>query len=302
MSLEFAVRTASGRFTSIGPNAVMTLKGLAAFKEAAVSVPGPNGVLLRDKIVPLLESLPIQDDSRFTPKTSADDLRLDECGYQSGFAAVTAPCLVLAHFMSESITFQPRSHAATIFTHDPSSWGWEAAARLMAHEKLIKTHAAQCRATVRMNVLRNAAKHHDELTCGSVYVRFPDTAADLAQHKSYAVYSPSAGGYANVQWTFGSLAGARLFESAETAQRAAERARHNNLLQVVELDMTITRAVSQVGAPNGAQKHPIEEALVLIQRRQLEQALEQADVAALRARLTQLEGQPQDVPIPRKKM
>ena len=306
MPQVFAIRTANGRFANLENTSIMTVRALAAFSALAQSVTGPKGDVLRTVVVPLFNAMP-QAMCRFHPKTTTDTERLKKwSATDTDYQWVDTDCITLAGLGTESVRFGPRDHEVnTPFTTNPDTWGWIQAQELLAHEKLIKAHAAACGATIQFNVLKAAVRNHVALTEGTMVLRVPDTAVDLACSKSYAIYSPEAGGYANPQWVYGTLAGARLFESPEVANtNAKKRSGCSNGTQVVEVDMSISRVVNNIGPQAINAKHPIDEALVVIHRRQIEDALKEADVEALRRRLAELEGPDTNVERapPRKKM
>ena len=296
MSKLFSVQLPSGRFASLTITPVVSQSGLTALEAYAQNLPGPDGDLLRGTIIPALSAFPMTlRPATFTPPNPAPNTTY----------VTSEQWLVVATPDAETAHFRLVDHErATPFTAQANTWGWKEASVLHAHADLIKKHAALCtqQPYIDLSALAAAARRYDQLCSGAISVREPDVEHDVATGVSYAIYSPEMGGYATPQWSFGPLASARLFESIESLKKNEGTQRHARImgLQVVQVDLAIAQVTETLGPPNTDVDNAMSDALALVQRRALEQALHMADVDALRRRLSELEGTP--AAPPRKKM
>jgi len=110
----------------------------------------------------------------------------------------------------------------------------------------------------------------------------------LASADAFAIYLPRSQGYLNDKGSIAVLGGARLFESAEAASRTITSRRLASQDAVVVTVEARVKGVDPIIAPSG-DLGPLGLALAHEEARQLKEALAQATVESLRARLAELE-------------
>ena len=298
---QFSFATPRGLFGNPTADVIMTEHGFGVFKERAEHTREPQRTVILNTIIPALERLSRQE--AWSDNEAPNDIA-EAPADGNRYAHVSA--LVVARVGTEMPRFDPgyRKERNCSFTSNPATWGWDEAKILLDNQRVLNAHATACGVTVRLSALKMARRRQEEMDQGVLSVRAPDPASDLGQGTSFAIYRGrnDGGGYATADWQWGALNGARLFETAAAAERCIKNnfSSRSDDITIVAITLALTSVVPRATQPQN--NGPLQEALAQQQRRQIQEALDQADVSALRARLAVLEGPTPEPTIPRKKM
>ena len=295
---KYALATPKGLFVNITPLGLMTERALGIFERYVDRVQGPDANTLRDVVLPLLKSLP-RAMCRFDSPAQNDVEGQPKKDWRGRTLASTVSCLAVGGWAKEETRFIPRS--ARPFSPDPSSWHWHTALALLAHNKLLQKHAALCEVTVSTSILRACKRRQNDLDAGTLTVRLPEPSLDLGQARPCAVYQTRAdgkGGYLDAKFRPGLLATAQLYETAAAAERELRKRYRVSTpeftnLAIVQTELTITGVVPR--ATETPFSADLSSAVAEMNKRQIEQALAQADIDTIRRRLAELEA---DQPAP----
>lgn len=201
--------------------------------------------------------------------------------------------------------FVSRAQDNNKIPNDIQQWGLGTAIELSQYsrmiEKFIATHDLPI--TYYSNTPKRSNEIKKRLESGEYKMEAYDRIANLAEVEACVVYVAGRnenGGYLNSKGGWGPLGGARLFESSGAAyttirsQRIASAAVVHIGTQVLRLD---EKSTMEKGFAN------LQEAMSIVERKRIEQALNQASYEQLLERLAQFE-QKSDIqtPIRKKKM
>ena len=186
-----------------------------------------------------------------------------------------------------------------------STWGWEQMASLLPHCAALKSVSKALDLTIETKLIRLASRLSADWKSGSLTLREENLDQDLAQSSAWIIFDQRSQKYVDAQWYSAALSAAKLFPTKELALHAIKKSRHSNTdLVPVEVNMQI--ASLDLSVLDDQKAAPLMQAYAIIQREKIEEALRQADVEQLRARLAALEGtdpaQPLSSDRPKKRM
>ena len=189
---------------------------------------------------------------------------------------------------------------------NPEQWGWQPASALakMSTQLGEMIKALDVRITLSMDPFKRgqglAKKFNTEFN-----IKSNDPTADLAEVEAFVLYIPSSSGvpgFLDGRANVSPLSGARMFESAASAA-TTRRSRGLTDAVVVGVHARLTRIAPDQDLRSTPGMDPLREALAFNDRRDIEEALEQATIEQLKARLALLEPPaPEEAPVPRKRM
>lgn len=186
-------------------------------------------------------------------------------------------------------TFATKSPHNDTFPDDYQLWGWEQAGKLQAHTRLISQWVEKNKLWVNpIDSIKKVVKWKQRLDQGEYELKVFDPVEVLAEAESYAIYIPSAhsGGYLDGRGFGGApLAGARMFETAGSAYTTINSRGLSNAV-VVKVKSNLLALDSKSTSTNCGD---ILSAVSLMEKKRLEEALEEASVEQLLARLARLE-------------
>ena len=192
--------------------------------------------------------------------------------------------LHVSNFVSKSNVY---THQSPMSDH-PDRWGWAECVVLAKLAPKIQDIITSQKWEINFNgnALASGKKYLKKFQAGEFSVLIKDTALNLSEVNACGLYSPGSKGYLNEKGGYSPLGGARLFESAEAARRTKKSRSLNDAVVVhiraqltkVEPDQTITGSLGD-----------LQDAIALVERKNIMQALESATAEQLQERLKLLE-------------
>lgn len=170
-------------------------------------------------------------------------------------------------------------------------WGLDAAIKLGAHSKMIEKFIAEhnLHITYKSNTSKRANEIKKRFDAGDYKIEAYDPIANLAEVEACVVYVPGrkgGGGYLNNKGGWGPLGGARLFESSGAAYTTI-RSQRISSAAVVHIGTQVLRLDEKSTLEKGFDN--LQEAMSIVERKRIEQALNQASHEQLLERLAQFE-------------
>lgn len=166
------------------------------------------------------------------------------------------------------------NHQLSITSNNPRNWGWAHAETLMEHATTLRSIAKQLDCNLKFTPIKKAAEWYNKLGT-ELSVREPNSLSDVGRTSGFASYIEDAG-YIDAQGYPNTLSKARLFPNADEARKFASKA------IAVEIEI----GVKHVCDPTSDQR--LIEAVGLLQKERLQEALEKAEIEVLRQRLKDL--------------
>lgn len=173
-------------------------------------------------------------------------------------------------------------------TSNPRNWGWANADDLVAHGPILRSIAKQLDCNVKFTPIKKAAEWYNKLG-KELSVREPDALSDVGRTCGFASYIEGSG-YVDAQGYANTLSKARLFPNADEAR--------NTYPQAIAVEIEI--GVKHVCDPTSDQR--LMEAVGLLQKERLQEALEKAEIDVLRQRLKDLGYDTVENPTAKRKM
>jgi len=169
-------------------------------------------------------------------------------------------------------------------------WGLDAAIKLNTHSKMIEKFIAKHNLLITYkNNTKRATEIKRRLDSGEYKMEAYDPIANLAEVEACVVYVPvrkGGGGYLNSKGGLGPLGGARLFESSGAAYTTI-RSQRISSAAVVHIGTQVLRLDEKSTLEKGFDN--LQEAMSIVERKRIEQALNQASHEQLLERLAQFE-------------
>jgi len=180
------------------------------------------------------------------------------------------------------------NHELNITSNNPRDWGWAHAETLMEHATTLRSIAKQLDCNLKFTPIKKAAEWHNKLGT-ELSVREPNAVSDVGRTSGFASYIEDAG-YIDAQGYPNTLSKARLFPNADEARKANPKA------IAVEIEIGIKHVCDPTS------DHRLIEAVGLLQKERLQEALEQAEIDVLRQRLKDLGYDSVENPTAKRKM
>lgn len=179
------------------------------------------------------------------------------------------------------------------FPEDYTRWGWQACEKLLPHLKMISqwNDKHKLGITVPTEGVKKAVKWKQRLDAGEYQLKVFDPVAVLAEAESYAIYISDLHnkGFLDGRGLSGApLAGARMFETAGSAYTTITSRGLANAVVVKVKSNLLGLDVKSVANQNCGD---ILSAVAIMEKKRLQEALEEASIEQLRNRLTLLEQQ-----------
>lgn len=159
-------------------------------------------------------------------------------------------------------------------TSSPNDWGWPNAENVVAHAAILRAIAKHLDCNVKFTPIKKASEWYNKLGA-ELSVREPQALNDVGRTCGFASYIEGSG-YIDAQGYPNTLSKARLFPNADEARKVDSKA------IAVEIEI----GVKQVCDPTSDQR--LIEAVGLLQKERLEEALQKAEIDVLRQRLKDL--------------
>lgn len=191
-------------------------------------------------------------------------------------------------------TFATKSPHNDEFPDNYAQWGWEQVEKINPHCRMISQWIEKHRLgiTAPTDAIKRVLKWKQRLDNGEYILKVFDPIEVLAEAESFAIYIPAAnggGGFLDGRGYGGApLAGARMFETAGSAYTTISS---RGLRDAVVVN--VKSNLLGLDSKNATSKNceDILGAVALMERRRLEQALEEASIEQLRTHLARLEAQ-----------
>lgn len=159
-------------------------------------------------------------------------------------------------------------------TSSPNDWGWPNAENVVAHAAILRAIAKQLDCNVKFTPIKKAAEWYNKLGT-ELSVREPDALSDVGRTSGFASYIEGSG-YIDAQGYPNTLSKARLFPNADEARKVDSKA------IAVEIEIGVKRVCDSTSDQR------LIEAVGLLQKERLEEALQKAEIDVLRQRLKDL--------------
>lgn len=179
------------------------------------------------------------------------------------------------------------------FPEDYARWGWEACEKLVPHLKMISqwNDKHKLGITVPTEGVKKVVKWKQRLDAGEYHLKVFDPVEVLAEAESYAIYisNPHNKGFLDGRGLSGApLAGARMFETAGSAYTTITSRGLSNAVVVKVKSNLLGLDIKSVADQNCGD---ILSAVAIMEKKRLQEALEEASIEQLRNRLNLLEQQ-----------
>lgn len=175
-------------------------------------------------------------------------------------------------------------------THDVTKWGVHEALALQKLIPAVQDYAASVGLSITLSKSPAPAKIVKRFDSGEWRIQIKNPALDLGQVDACVLYvpHPQSPGYLDARGNLSPLAGARLFESAGSAARTKSSRGLTDAI-IVHVRASLTKIDPDQNIATNANVAPLQEAIALIEKQELEKALEGASVEQLKKRLGELE-------------
>lgn len=180
------------------------------------------------------------------------------------------------------------NHELSITSSHPKNWGWSAAQDVIAHAPILRAIAKELDCNLKFTPIKKAAEWYNKLGT-ELSVREPQALNDVGRISGFASYIEDAG-YIDAQGYPNTLSKARLFPNAEEARKVASTA------IAVEIEISVKHVCDTTSDPR------LTEAVGLLQKERLHEALEKAEIDVLRQRLKDLGYDTVENPTAKRKM
>ena len=270
-------------------------------QQTTVPVPHQEACL---KFLEVVDTLPVVKTHSSTLKNDEPNPTLNDWSSKPGeyhFSYKNAR--VMVEVGSARTRFQPMGNEG-IAPH-VSTWGWEQMASLLPYCAALKSVSKALDITIETKIIRLASRLWADWQSGGLTLREESVDQDLAQSSAWIIFDQRNQKYVDAQWYSAALSAAKLFPSKELALHAIKKSRHSNA-DFVPVEVSMQIASLDLATLDDQKSAPLMQAYSIIQKEKIEEALRQADVEQLRARLAALEGtdpaQPLSGDRPKKRM
>lgn len=178
-------------------------------------------------------------------------------------------------------------HELNITSH-PNHWAWPNAQNVVERAPILRAIAKQLDCNLKFTPIKKAAEWYNKLGT-ELSVREPDSLSDVGRTSGFASYIEGSG-YIDPQGYPNTLSKARLFPNADEAR--------NTHFKAIAVEVEIS--VKNVCAPTSDQR--LIEAVGLLQKERLTEALEKAEIEVLRQRLKDLGYDTVETPTAKRKL
>lgn len=178
-------------------------------------------------------------------------------------------------------------HYLDITSH-PNHWGWPTAQNLVAQAPILRTIAKQLDCNLKFTPIKKAAEWYSKWGT-ELSVREPDALSDVGRTSGFASYIEGSG-YIDAQGCPNTLSKARLFPNADEARKVDSKA------IAVEIEIGVKHVCDSTSDQR------LIEAVDLLQKERLQEALEKAQIEVLRQRLKDLGYDTVENPTAKRKM
>ena len=201
-------------------------------------------------------------------------------------------CLVVVGPGSSAKGFLPNRDLGIGITPNKQSWGW-GSLTLLDHQKVLNKLAVDMDITFDTSKLRDIRKWQKQLDSQDLVVRTPDAEIDYARCQAVAVFCETNQGYATKnRWTFGTLAGALLFENQHEAEKYIRREQGMDASKHTMITVAVGLNVSSVPASKRSKTaNMFQEATARLRKEEIEASLKDMTIEQLEHRLSEMGGE-----------
>lgn len=206
----------------------------------------------------------------------------DDTGWNGEYYNSEKQCYTVVDLGSWYKTFDTDFYIEDV-TSQSSSWGWEALQDLQTHSNALRKLSKKYNVSIEVKLIERIVKNTQALSSEEIVLRIPDNLSDFGRAEGFAVFLGK--GYADFQWYPNTIEKAKLFGSEKLARDAMENNRCSDGV-VVKVE-TVIKEICDSSVTADA----LQDALSLLQKERLENALQTAELETLRAHVARLENQ-----------